>query len=48
MNESELRNMMYTAQLLEWDRFAIRYPRGRGVNPQWKKPFEECPSEKEE
>jgi 1-deoxy-D-xylulose-5-phosphate synthase len=39
MNEEELRNMMFTAQLEEMGPFAIRYPRGRGVMPQWKTPF---------
>lgn len=39
MNEEELRNMMYTAQLDGMGPFAIRYPRGRGVMPQWKMPF---------
>lgn len=39
MNEEELRNMMYTAQLDGMGPFAIRYPRGRGVMPQWKTPF---------
>jgi len=41
MNEEELRNMMYTAQLENMGPFAIRYPRGRGVMPQWKTPFAE-------
>lgn len=37
MNESELRNMMYTAQLpREGDAFTIRYPRGQGVMPEWR------------
>ncbi len=40
MNEVELRNMMYTAQLDGAGTFSIRYPRGRGVMPDWKKPFE--------
>src|SRR5437764_5137466 len=42
MNEQELRNLMYTAQL-ETTKvpFVIRYPRGEGVMPEWKKPFEE-------
>lgn len=42
MNEAELRNMMYTAQLpsLEYP-ISIRYPRGEGVMPEWKTPFEE-------
>jgi 1-deoxy-D-xylulose-5-phosphate synthase len=39
MNEEELRNMMYTAQLDGMGPFAIRYPRGRGVMPVWKTPF---------
>lgn len=37
MNEAELRNMMYTAQLpRESDAFTIRYPRGQGVMPEWR------------
>ncbi|KIC96124.1 1-deoxy-D-xylulose-5-phosphate synthase [Flavihumibacter solisilvae] len=37
MNESELRNLMYTAQLDETEHpFVIRYPRGEGVMPEWK------------
>ena len=41
MNEAELRNMMYTAQLPEIDApYTIRYPRGQGVMPQWRTPFE--------
>lgn len=41
MNEQELRNMMYTAQLDEQKLpFVIRYPRGQGVMPIWKTPFE--------
>lgn len=44
MNESELRNLMYTAQLDSSDLpFVIRYPRGEGVMPEWKTPFEEIP-----
>lgn len=42
MNESELRNLMYTAQLAHNNKpFSIRYPRGEGVMPQWRTPFEE-------
>ncbi|NGF77296.1 1-deoxy-D-xylulose-5-phosphate synthase [Fluviicola sp. SGL-29] len=41
MNEQELRNMMYTAQLEDKGPFAIRYPRGNGVMTEWKTPFEE-------
>jgi 1-deoxy-D-xylulose-5-phosphate synthase len=41
MNEQELRNMMYTAQLDENTLpFVIRYPRGEGVMPHWQTPFE--------
>jgi 1-deoxy-D-xylulose-5-phosphate synthase len=42
MNEKELRNLMYTAQL-ESTRypFVIRYPRGEGVMSEWRTPFEE-------
>jgi 1-deoxy-D-xylulose-5-phosphate synthase len=43
MNEIELRNLMYTAQLANRGPFAIRYPRGRGVFADWRKPFEEIP-----
>jgi 1-deoxy-D-xylulose-5-phosphate synthase len=39
MNEEELRNMMYTAQLPGSGTHVIRYPRGRGVMTDWKKPF---------
>lgn len=42
MNEQELRNLMYTAQLPSTQMpFVIRYPRGEGVMPNWKTPFEE-------
>jgi 1-deoxy-D-xylulose-5-phosphate synthase len=42
MNEQELRNLMYTAQLDSTTLpFVIRYPRGEGVMPEWRKPFEE-------
>jgi len=40
LNEKELRNLMYTAQHKEMGPFAIRYPKGRGVMPEWKTPFE--------
>lgn len=40
MNEEELRNLMYTAQLPENNfPFSIRYPRGEGVMINWKTPF---------
>jgi 1-deoxy-D-xylulose-5-phosphate synthase len=40
MDEIELRNLMYTAQL-EKNKFpfSIRYPRGRGIFTEWEKPF---------
>ncbi len=41
MNEAELRNLMYTAQLEETKYpYVIRYPRGQGVMPQWRTPME--------
>lgn len=40
MDEVELRNLMYTAQLDKVKGpIALRYPRGRGINLDWKKPF---------
>jgi 1-deoxy-D-xylulose-5-phosphate synthase len=40
MNEQELRNLMYTAQLDSTGLpFVIRYPRGEGVMPAWKTPL---------
>ena len=39
MNESELRNLMYTAQLQKDKPFTIRYPRGQGVLVNWETPF---------
>ena len=43
MNEQELRNLMYTAQLPNKGPFSIRYPRGKGVMVDWQTPFEEIP-----
>lgn len=41
MNEQELRNLMYTAQLPSTQYpMVIRYPRGEGVMPEWKTAFE--------
>ena len=40
MDEHELRNMMYTAQLPRQGAVAIRYPRGLSVHPDWRNPFE--------
>ncbi|HAS35611.1 MAG TPA: 1-deoxy-D-xylulose-5-phosphate synthase, partial [Flavobacteriales bacterium] len=40
MDEAELRNLMYTAQLDETNApFSIRYPRGEGVLTNWKTPM---------
>ncbi len=44
MNEQELRNLMYTAQLPDSPGvFSIRYPRGNGVMIDWKTPFQRLP-----
>jgi len=40
LNEVELRNIMYTAQLGINFPMAIRYPRGRGTIIDWKQPFQ--------
>lgn len=39
MNEEELRNLMFTAQQENMGPFSIRYPRGNGVMPEWKRPL---------
>ncbi len=42
MNESELRNLMYTAQLpRDGKAFTIRYPRGPGVTADWRTSMKE-------
>ena len=42
MNESELRNLMYTAQLESTQHpMVIRYPRGEGVMPEWRTEMKE-------
>jgi len=42
MDEIELRNLMYTAQLEKnISPFSIRYPRGRGMFTDWERPFQE-------
>jgi len=44
MNEAELRNLMYTAQLESTDLpMVIRYPRGEGVMPEWRTDMREIP-----
>jgi len=40
-NESELRNLMYTAQLPNQGPFVIRYPRGIGTTTDWQTPMKE-------
>ncbi|MGM0375334.1 MAG: 1-deoxy-D-xylulose-5-phosphate synthase [Bacteroidota bacterium] len=40
MDEAELRNLMYTAQLPDMGPFVIRYPRGNGSRVDWQTPFE--------
>jgi len=40
MNEKELRNLMFTAQLPNQGPFSIRYPRGNGVTLNWRNKFE--------
>ncbi len=42
MNESELRNLMYTASIPRKEQaFSIRYPRGQGVMTAWRTPMEQ-------
>ena len=41
MDERELRNFMYTAQLPNKGPFSIRYPRGNGCFVDWKSPLKE-------
>ncbi len=42
MNEAELRDLMFTAQLPRKEKaFSIRYPRGQGVMPNWKTEMKE-------
>ena len=40
INETELRNMLYTASLYKDSPMAIRYPRGEAINKEWKHEFE--------
>lgn len=40
LNETELRNILFTAQLGLGHPIAIRYPRGRGEGTDWQRPFE--------
>lgn len=41
MNEAELRDLMFTAQLENKGPFSIRYPRGNGVMTEWKTAMKE-------
>ena len=41
MDELELRNLMFTAQLKGMGPFSIRYPRGKGVMTEWKTTMKE-------
>ena len=43
MDEEELRNLMFTAQLENQGSFVIRYPRGNGVMVDWQNPMQEIP-----
>ncbi len=43
MDEHELRNLMYTAQLADKGPFVIRYPRGVGEHLDWRNEMEEVP-----
>ena len=43
MTEPELRNLMYTAIHHPKGPFSIRYPRGNGITPDWRKKFELIP-----
>ncbi|UCE93791.1 MAG: 1-deoxy-D-xylulose-5-phosphate synthase [Flavobacteriaceae bacterium] len=43
MDEMELRNILYTAQLGLKGPISIRYPRGRGTHTDWTNSFEEIP-----
>ena len=46
MNEEELRNLMFTAQQENMGPFSIRYPRGQGVMPDWRRPMKAIPGGK--
>lgn len=38
-DEETLRNLMYTSQAADFGPFVIRYPRGKGLNPDWRTPM---------
>ncbi len=39
-DEISLRNLMFTAQADDYGPIALRYPRGKGANPQWRLPMQ--------
>ena len=39
-NESELRNLLFSAQAPDYNAISIRYPRGNGTGIDWRQPFE--------
>lgn len=43
LNEVQLRNLMFTAQVPGHGPFMIRYPRGKGVMPEWHEPMHALP-----
>jgi len=43
MDEIEMRNLMYTAQLPDKGPFSIRFPRGKGIHLEWELPLSEIP-----
>jgi 1-deoxy-D-xylulose-5-phosphate synthase len=43
MNEEELRNLMFTAQVDNYGPFVIRYPKSQGVMTDWRRPFQKLP-----
>jgi 1-deoxy-D-xylulose-5-phosphate synthase len=43
MDEVELRNLMYSAQINPTRPMAIRYPRGNGIHADWQQPTKEIP-----
>lgn len=42
-DEATMRNLLFTAQAADHGPFAIRYPRGRGHNPDWRTPMQSIP-----
>lgn len=42
-DEISLRNLLFTASTLDHGPMAIRYPRGKGDNPQWRVPMQALP-----